>query len=179
MRTFIKICISMAVLAAWYVCGLYFMQDMFIYYPNKYHVMPQDADVPAFQENTITAVDGTELRTWFAKGYNDKPAILFFHGNAWQNSAFAEQLMPLVDDGYTVLMMEYRGFGGTEGRLSQETMYADVVPTFDWLKEQGYDKIVIYGYSLGCAAAVSLASQRDVDGMILTAPVVSLYDLVG
>ena len=179
MRTFIKICISIVVLVAWYIGGLYFMQDMFIYYPNKYHVSPEEADLLAFQETSIAAADKTELRLWYAKGYIDKPAILFFHGNAWQNSAFAEQLMPLVDDGYTVLMMEYRGFGGSEGKLSQETMYADVVTTFDWLKEQGYDKIVIYGYSLGCAAAVGLAHQRDVDGLMLTAPFASLYELVG
>ncbi len=179
MRTFIKICISIAALIIWYIGGLYFMQDMFIYYPTKYHVLPEEANVPAFEEKTIAAADGTELRIWFAKGYDVKPAILFFHGNAWQNSAFAEQLQPFIDDGYTVLMMEYRGFGDAEGKLSQQAMYSDVVTTFDWLKDQGYEKIIVSGYSLGCAAAISLANQRNVDGLMLTAPFASLYELVG
>lgn len=179
MRILLKICTILVGLVCWYIGGLYFMQDMFIYYPTKYHVSPEEADLWAFEEKSITAADGTELRVWYAKGYNSQPAILFFHGNAWQNSAFAEQLMPLVDDGYTVLMMEYRGFGDSEGKLSQETMYSDVVTAFDWLKEQGAEKVVATGYSLGCAAAISLAHQRNVDGLILTAPFASLYKLVG
>lgn len=179
MYTFLKICVSIVVLVTWYIGGLYFMQDMFIYYPTKYYVSPDEANVPAFEEKSIAAEDGTELRIWYAKGYNVKPAILFFHGNAWQNAAFAEQLMPLLDDGYTIAMMEYRGFGGTEGKLSQEAMYHDVVKAFDWLKEQGYDKIVVAGYSLGCAAAISLANQRNIDGLMLTSPFASLYELVG
>lgn len=161
-----------------YLGILYFGQSAFIFYPDTNYESPQAVNLEVFKEQTITADDGTEIMTWFAEGEKSKPAILFFHGNAWQISGFASQVALLARQGYPVLMAEYRGFGNTKGKTLQKDIYADAAAVYDWLKEQGYDKIVAYGYSFGTAVTMGLAHQRPLDGIILTAPFSSLKSLV-
>lgn len=77
-------------------------------------------------------------------------------------------------------MPEYRGFGLSGGRLSEETMYADAVVAFNYLKDRlGHDKIVVFGYSMGTAAASAAAGMCSADALILAAPFYSLEREVG
>ncbi|MDY6408127.1 MAG: alpha/beta fold hydrolase [Pseudomonadota bacterium] len=115
---------------------------------------------------------------WYHKGDQNKPAILFFHGNTGQISDFIPGLVPIVRAGYSVLAMEYRNFGKTEGSISQKAIFQDAANAFDFLKKQGHKKIVAYGYSFGTAFATGLTSLRPVDGVILTAPFSSLNKIV-
>ena len=178
MKQLLKICSFAAIVIFIYIFALYNLQDNFIFYPNKYYISPQQADTPVFQENIIIADDGNKIMTWYAQGQKNKPAILFFHGNAFQISAFAEQLRPLINAGYTVLAMEYRGFGNTLGDTRQERIFADAAIVFDWLKAQEYPEIIVYGYSYGCAVSLGLTTLRKPNRLILTAPFASLIRLV-
>lgn len=173
-----KVLLSIIVAIGLYVGGLYVFQDNLIFHPGKHHKTPEMVHLTQFKEVNVTAGDGTELRFWYANGDNEKPAILFFHGNASQNAFFASHLTPFIDDGYAVLMPEYRGFGATEGKLRQNNVFNDAAMAFDWLKKQGYEQIVVYGYSFGCAVSLGLSSLRTPDKMILTAPFASLISLV-
>lgn len=173
-----KIMLFAVVAVCCYVLVLYAIQDELITRPQRFYINPQAAGVPQFEEVYVAADDGTELRLWYAKGDKAKPAVLFLHGNAFQNAFFAPQLQPLMDKGYAVLMMEYRGFGGAQGRLRQKTVFADAARAYDWLKTENYPQIVVYGYSLGCAVAVGMAELRQPDKMVLMAPFASLWSLV-
>ena len=161
-----------------YICGLYAFQDKLIFYPHKYYQNPGTSRLSQFKEVYVSAEDGTELRFWYSAGNKEKPAILYFHGNAFQNAFFAPYLKPFINDGYAVLMMEYRGFGKTEGHLSQDTVFQDAATAFDWLQKQNYPQIIVYGYSFGCAVSLGLSTLRTPDKMILTAPFASLIRLV-
>lgn len=157
-----------------YITVLYNIQRSLIFLPFKKYVMPQEP----FKENVLTMKDGTKVMTWYAEGDKDKPVILYFHGNAFQLAYYTEPLYPLIEQGYGVLMMEYRNFGNTKGKTLQKDIFADAAETFDWLKQQGYPEIIVYGYSYGTAVACGLTSMRPVDKLILTAPFSSLLRLV-
>lgn len=174
MRTCGKILLFAAVVCLVYTVVLYNIQRSLIFVPFKKYEAPQSP----FVENVITMKDGTEVMTWYAEGDKQKPAFLFFHGNAFQLAYYTEPLYPLIERGYGVLMMEYRNFGNTKGTTLQKDIFSDAAETFDWLKRQGYPEIIVYGYSYGTSVASGLTSIRSVDKLILTAPFSSLHKLV-
>ena len=161
-----------------YLVTLYSIQDYLLFNPNKNYQSAEDISISGFSEVLLKASDGTEIMNWYHKGDENKPAILFLHGNTGQIAYLAPAMPPLLDAGYTVLMMEYRGFGKTKGNISQKTVVEDAALAFDWLKNKGYSKVVVYGYSFGTAFSSALTEVRNVDGLILTAPFSSLYQLV-
>ncbi len=167
--------VAAAALFVYLVC-LYAVQDYLIFYPDKFYVGPAGAGTPEFEEMPLTTADGHLVMAWYAKGDPDKPAILFFHGNAGQVATFAPHLRAYIEAGYPVLMPEYRGFAHSGGKLTEDTMYADAVVAFDYLKHRlGHDKVVVFGYSMGTAPASALAGMREPNAVILAAPFRSLY----
>lgn len=174
----VKILILTTVCTAIYAFVLRYIQRRLIFVPTHRYISPTQMDNSPFAENVLTMKDGSRIMTWYASGNKQKPAILFFHGNALQLAAYAEQLYPFIASGYAVLMMEYRNFGNTKGKTLQKDIFSDAAETFDWLKAQGYPEIIVYGYSYGTAVASGLTSLRPVDKLILTAPFSSLLTLV-
>ena len=102
-----------------YVICLYAVQDYLIFFPDKFYVGPQSAGVPAFGNNLLVTADGRMVMAWYAEGEPDKPAILFFHGNAGRIATFAPRMEAYRKAGYSVLMPEYRGFAHSGGELSE------------------------------------------------------------
>ena len=141
---------------ALYIFLLYLLQNCFIIFPDSSYISPQQAGIPRFQEKPFTADDGTKIMCWYAKGNPDKPAILFFHGNAGQIATFSLQMAAYLRKGYSVMMPEYRGFASTPGEFSQENIYRDGAAAYDFLHRQlGHSDIIIFGYSMGAAAAAA------------------------
>ena len=161
-----------------YIGALYLFQNNLLFYPNRHYKSPKDVSLPMFLENIIVAADNTSIMTWYFDGDYNKPAILFLHGNAGQIATFAPYIEPIAQSGYSVLLMEYRGFGNTKGTISQKNVVHDAILAFDWLKKKGHDRIVVYGYSFGAAFSCALSSERNLDGLILVAPFSSLRKLV-
>ena len=157
---------------------LYLSQRYLIFKPSHRYILPQQMDNSPFTENILTMQDGTKIMTWYAEGKKSKPAILFFHGRSRQLAAYAEPLYAYIRQEYGVLMMEYRNFGCTLGKTLQSKVFSDAAETYDWLKTQGYPKIVVYGYSYGASVAAGLTALRPVEMLILTSPFSSLKQLV-
>ena len=89
-----------------YLVCLYAVQDYLIFYPDRFYAGPSSAGAPAFEERPLVTADGHLIMAWYAKGDADKPAILFFHGNAGQLATFAPHLKAYIDAGYPVFMPE-------------------------------------------------------------------------
>ncbi|MBP5698569.1 MAG: alpha/beta hydrolase [Alphaproteobacteria bacterium] len=178
MKKFFKILLFSLITLLIYCGVLYSIQEELIFYPNKHYVSPQKKSLDMFEEKPFISHDGTKIMAWYYKGDIDKPAILFFHGNAGQIATFAPELRLLTENNYTVFAVEIRGFAGIKGKLTQENLFKDAAVAFDWLKKEGYKTIVVYGYSFGTSIASGLTSLRDVDGLILTSPFSSLESLV-
>lgn len=173
-----KIILSVLIFCTIYFSVLYFFQINFLFGHDTNYKSPQEIGLDIFKEEPITAKDGTQVMTWYFKGDKDKPLLLYFHGNTGLIGRFAPAMAKLANKGYSVAMIEYRGFGNTKGIISQETEFSDATYFYDHYKNKTDQKIILYGYSFGCAFAMGLTQYRKPDGIILTAPFSSLYQEV-
>ena len=114
--------------------------------------------------------------------YNQKAAktVLYFHGNGWNLNKFAWELQYIAELGYNVLSYDYPGYGESTGDPTEEKVYEFSEKTYDYLTQKqkvAPENIILWGYSLGTAAAVDLATKRQINSLILIAPLTSLYDM--
>lgn len=104
----------------------------------------------------------------------DGPLILGFGGNAWNAQDVAEYLHELFPD-HDVVAFHYRGYAPSTGRPSGEGLMADAPLVYDLTVEKLKPKrVVAVGFSIGSGVAASLASNRDLGGLILVTPFDSL-----
>ncbi len=91
--------------------------------------------------------------------------ILYCHGNKWHMDFYWQRAKLLAHTGskhrYGVLMLDYRGFGRSEGTPTEDGLYADVDAAMNWLKTNGLTnaRLVVYGFSMGSAPAVELSAH--------------------
>lgn len=175
LKKLLKFCVAALVLSVIYLFCLYMIQDNLIFHPDRNYVGPNMAGVGEFKEQPLVTADGHLIMAWYAEGQKDKPIILFFHGNAGQIATFAPLLRGYHQAGYGIFMPEYRGFAHSGGELNEDTMYADAVTAFDFIKnELRYNDIIVFGYSMGTAPASFLAKARQPKALVLAAPFLSL-----
>ena len=103
---------------------------------------------------------------WWPAAQADAPAVLYLHGARWNLTGQLFRIQQLRDFGFSVLAIDYRGFGKSDGDVpSESTTYQDARAAWDWLVAQRPDpaKRFIYGHSLGGAVAVDLAAALSGD----------------
>ena len=103
---------------------------------------------------------------WWPAAKADAPAVLYLHGARWNLTGQLFRIQQLRDFGFSVLAIDYRGFGKSDGDLpSESTAYQDARAAWDWLVAQRPDpaKRFIYGHSLGGAVAIDLAAALSGD----------------
>ncbi|MBF9029168.1 alpha/beta fold hydrolase [Rhodobacterales bacterium HKCCE3408] len=120
------------------------------------------------------AGDGTTGRAWVVDPAEGQPVLLAFHGNSSSVGRTLPQLRGLIDRGYGVVMMQYRGAGGLPGRPAEMAFAADAAALYDQLdtilsRPVPVSQRVLYGYSLGGGVGSRLAASRDFAGVILLA----------
>ena len=127
---------------------------------------------------TLTTADEVRIQAWWYQlpGEEVAPAVLFLHGNAGDISHRTPMAEGLLEEGLSVLLLEYRGYGGSEGKPSEEGLHQDALTGFDFLVDQVGDhrRIVILGRSMGAAVAARLASVRTPGGLVLESAFTSL-----
>jgi fermentation-respiration switch protein FrsA (DUF1100 family) len=114
--------------------------------------------------------DGARIHAFWLPAEGATRALLFLHGNAGNASHRLPNAAQLVALGVHVLLLDYRGYGLSEGRPSEAGVYADARAGLAHLVETrglGEDRIVVFGRSLGGAVAVDLVQDRNVAGLIL------------
>jgi alpha-beta hydrolase superfamily lysophospholipase len=114
------------------------------------------------------------------KSRPDAPVLLYLHGARWNVESAAPRIRRLQDLGFSVLAIDYRGFGkSTPGLPSEETAYEDAQAAWRWLAARYPDRPrYIYGHSLGGAIAIDLASHVDDErGTIVEATFTSIPDV--
>jgi len=104
---------------------------------------------------------------------------LISHGNAGTVAERLELARAFVAMGRSVLLYDYRGYGRSQGRPSEEGTYLDAEAAFDWLTARGLapQAIAAYGESLGGAVSIELARRRDPARLIVEATFTSLPDI--
>ena len=153
----------------------------FLFFPEKdFYALPQDFGLSQ-EEVSLATRDGVRLHGWFFEAPAPPATLLFFHGNAGNISGRLIKAKGWVDRGVSVFLVDYRGYGRSEGRIEEGTdLLEDARSALRWLEEvKGIpsEKIILYGESIGSYPATSLASEKKFAGLILEAPFTTLEEL--
>lgn len=132
-----------------------------------------------YEKLTVTTQDGLKISGYFSRPQDAaKPLIVLFHGNGSHPGWEVFKTAPMRQQGYGVLLAEYRGFGGNPGKPTEEGLYQDGRAYLDWVRQQYPDnKLILYGASLGSGVAVELGQHYDPAAVILEVPFRSALDI--
>ncbi len=166
-----------ACLYVYFLADLYFNQAHHVYHPEKeWETTPAEAGL-SYEDITLTSADGVKLSAWYVPVADAKGTVLIFHGNARNMASDMDVIEMFPSYGWNVLIIDYRGFGKSEGAPTEAGTYLDAQAAWDWLvtvKHEAPNRILIVGRSLGSAIAAELASQQNPGGLILEAAFTSL-----
>lgn len=152
-------------------------QRRLIYFPSPGPVPPAATMLPNGQDVALDS-DGIRLGAWYFPVAGGGPAVLVCNGNGGDRSGRIALAAALNRIGLSVLLFDYRGYGGNPGQPSEDGTAADARAAQAWLAAQpGVEKIVYFGESLGGAVAVGLAVERPPAALILRSPFTSLPDV--
>jgi uncharacterized protein len=175
MRTVARAGVAVLVVLAVVVTMLWSWQRRLIYFPDS--VAPVAVD--GVREVVLDTSDGLRLAAWLVPGTGDT-AVLVTHGNAGDRADRLPLARALAAHGHTVLLVDYRGYGGNPGSPSEAGLARDAVAAWEHLTgPAGFapERVVLFGESLGAAVAARLAADRSASpprGLVLRSPFVSL-----
>ncbi len=153
--------------------ALWFFQEKFIFFPPSASETYQPT---AYQPYNIQFnFNQQRLNGWYIEKNKEWPVIIYFGGNA----SDVGQLLRIFDQQFeaNLLLLQYRGYGKSSGKPSQKALFEDALAEYDWLIEHHHfkpEKIFLIGQSLGTGVATYLASQRQVQAVILITPYASI-----
>lgn len=158
----------------------YFFQDKLIFKPEK---LPEDftfqyenqiVDEYNFQLHKDVLINGLHFKT-----ENPKGVVFYLKGNSRSIKGWGKFAVDFTIHGWDVIMMDYRGFGKSKGKRTQQTMKDDALLIYDKIKEKVDEKyIIVYGRSLGTGFATKVASMNNPRMLILACPYFSISNNV-
>ena len=162
----IIIVVSLLALNVW----MYWQQAKMIFYPMAgIQQTPADWGLE-YEDITFNTEDGVQLNAWYIPHKKSDQVLLFFHGNAGNISHRRDSIEIFHRLGFNVFIIDYRGYGKSQGRPGEQGLYLDASAAWRYLTEiKGFvaEDIVIFGRSLGGAVATQLASVVPAQGLIL------------
>ena len=156
------------------------LERMFVYFPSK--ALEGDPSLLGleYQDLKIVAEDGVRLHGWFIPQPGAQPTLLILHGNAGNISHRLGWIRLLRELNVHVMIIDYRGYGRSEGKPSEKGLYLDARAAYEWWKREraaGGSKLVLIGESLGGVVAVDLAARVPVDGIVLQSTFTTAWDM--
>ncbi len=160
------------------VALIYVMQRSLMYFPETVRTAPADAGLPEAQEVVLDTADGERIIVWHVAPHADKPVVLDFHGNGGALRYRIARYRPLVADGFGLVAVSYRGYGGSSGRPSEDGLFEDANAAYAFAKARyPAEGFVFWGESLGTGVAVALAAVKPAARLVLEAPFSSAVDV--
>ena len=160
---------------------LMIFEESLIYFPSPYPKGDWQPPGVSFQDAEFQAVDGTCLHGWYAHHQNARAVVLFCHGNAGNVTHRAHTLATLHDlVGVSVLIFDYRGYGKSQGKPTEDGVLADARAARAWLADKegiAQSDVVLIGRSLGGAVAVDLAAKDGARALALESTFTSVADV--
>jgi uncharacterized protein len=156
---------------------LWIFQRSLIYLPDSGPVPAAAEVLPGARDVVLTTADGLDLGAWFLPGKDDGFAVLVANGNAGHRGYRAPLAEALHAAGLSVLLFDYRGYGGNAGSPTEDGLALDVRAARHFLVEDAAvppERLLYYGESLGAAVVTELATEHPPAGLVLRSPFVDL-----
>ena len=180
--------VLLKVAAAAYVLLLllaFFFQDRLIFLPQPRSAGELQAIAARYrgtEEIRLTTPDGVTLHGWFVRAAGvtgtRAPVVVYYGGNAEEVSWLLSEAGRF--EGYSLLLVNYRGYGGSSGKPGEAALFADALQVFDYAAARAdvdASRVVIMGRSLGSAMAVHVAARRAARAVVLVSPFDSMVEL--
>jgi alpha-beta hydrolase superfamily lysophospholipase len=158
---------------------IYLVQEWFFFHPEKLPLdFPFHYDFP-FEELFFDTAPNARINALRFTVPNPRGIVFYFKGNSANIKGWGKFARDFTNKGYDLIMFDYRGFGKSTGKRSEENMYQDAQYIYNWLKERYKEEdIIVYGRSMGSGFAARIAADNQPKTLILDAPYYSFLHLV-
>ena len=158
----------------------YVFQEKLLFFPEKLdadYKFKFDGD---FTEVSIPVEEDVNLHGLHFRSVNSKGVIFYLHGNAGSLASWGSVGETYGDFGYDTFILDYRGYGKSDGRItSEDQLFSDVQIAYDYVKRlYNEEEIIVLGYSVGTGPASKIATSNNPKLLILQAPFYSLVDMM-
>lgn len=183
LRWSVRGALALLVVVGMVIALLTVFQRQLIYFPDSSNPPPAGEVIDGARDVTLHTVDGLELGAWFVpapSGLRDLGyAVLVAPGNGGNRLGRAGLARALREQGFAVLLMDYRGYGGNPGTPSEDGLARDADAAVDALTELGYppERTIYFGESLGTGVVAALQERRPPAGVVLRSPFTELADV--
>lgn len=182
MRTMLNLALAIALAYGLILTFIFFFQSRLVYFPNVQRelVATPRAAALEYEDVELRTSDGVKIHGWWVPARAPRGAVLIFHGNAGNISHRIEYLQMFNQMHYAVLIIDYRGYGKSEGAPSEEGTYRDAEAAWQYLiatREVPARDIVVFGESLGGGVALWLAEKYPPRALVLASTFTSVPDM--
>lgn len=187
-KKILQFSIIIIVLLITLIISILYVQPSLFFYPwhdeKSYNQLLNEENFGEIRINN----NGKLLNGWIKYNTDQQqaPLLIFFGGNAQNSSNTCLNFLHTDKykhfEGYNLMIIDYPGYGLSDGKPSDKTMFDSALKVYDYASQLDCvdeDNIVVLGYSIGTGVATYVASQRNVNGLILVAPydeALSLYN---
>jgi fermentation-respiration switch protein FrsA (DUF1100 family) len=178
----IEVALVILLAAAVGLAVLWWAQRSLMYFPSGGPVRPAAQAFAGGEDIELATRDGLRLGAWFVpgRGAPPRPAVLIANGNAGDRSDRAPLAAALTRAGYSVLLFDYRGYGGNPGSPTEAGLLDDARAAADHLQDRSdidHARIAYLGESLGSGVVTALAVERPPRALILRSPFTSFAEV--
>jgi fermentation-respiration switch protein FrsA (DUF1100 family) len=154
---------------AFLILYLKYYEKKGIYFPvRKIHLTPKEIGLE-FEDVYFFSSDGVKLNGWYIPAKEARATVLFCHGNAGNISHRIDVIYLFYKLGLSVFIFDYRGYGRSQGRPTEEGLYLDAEAAYKYLiksRNLNESSLVVYGKSIGANVAVELCSKVKIAALI-------------
>ena len=159
-----------------FVLLIYLVQRRLQYFPDPSPVeRPAGEDLKTLEELNLVTTDGVRISAWYWPG-KQLDNVLMFHGNAGHRGHRLDWARGFHELGFGVFLLDYRGYGGSDGSPTEQGLFLDAQAALGWLSRKP-GRVIYLGESLGSGPAIELAVAHPPAAIILHAPLTSAVDV--
>lgn len=174
--------IAVVLIVAYSILGwsLFFMQPTFVYKPTRSVCYTPEELSLDFEDVIFNTEDDIQLNGWYVPAGHSEFTVLFCHGNGGNIMHRLDSINFFYNLGMNCFIFDYRGYGRSHGKPTENGTYLDAMAAYKWLTEEkniSPGNIIIFGRSLGGSIAANLAAKVRAKSLVIESTFTSYVDV--